>query len=128
MNAYDITNALPTKMFIFHFFLQAGTPLKADKEITKQPQLIAVGPNKSAIDQYFLAIDTSFLLLPVKDVLGAVDFLFKAYHVFHTEYDKDLQNFWIYLQHYFYKIPSKCTPLIISVNTKIEVAKANSAI
>lgn len=90
--------------------------------------LIAVGPNKLAINQYFLKIDKNLMLLETKDITEAVDHLFKAHFVFHVEYDTDLQNFWILLQHYFYKIASKRTNKIIETFTKIENAKKDLSI
>lgn len=46
--------------------------------------------------------------------------------MFHIEYDGDLQNFWILIQHYFYKISSKCTNKVIETFTKIESARKES--
>ncbi|KAL6265771.1 hypothetical protein P5V15_002582 [Pogonomyrmex californicus] len=89
-----------------------ATPLHIDENKT-QPKLIAVGPNKLAIDQYFLKIDKHLILLPTKDIIKAIDYLFKAHYVFHTEYNGDLKNFWTLIQHYFYKISSNCSNKVI---------------
>lgn len=92
----------------------------------KQPRLIIVGPNKVAPEQYFLEVDRKLILLSTDDTIKAIDYLFKAYYVFHLEFDNDLKNFWIFLQHYFYKITSKCTNKVIEIHTKLEVTKHKS--
>lgn len=94
-----------------------------EEEMIKQPRIVAVGPNKIAPEQYFLEVDKKFLLLPTNDIIKLIDYLFKAHYVFHLEFDNDLKNFWIFLQHYFYTIPSKCTSKLIEVHIKLEVTK-----
>jgi len=111
--------------YYFIYFSQSATPLHTD-ENKNQPKLIAVGPNKLAIDQYFLKVDTNLILLPTTDIIKAIDYLFKAHFVFHTEYDGDLKNFWILIQHYFYKISSNCSNKVIETYTKIEIARNKS--
>lgn len=106
-------------------YTQSATPLNTD-DSKSQPKLIAVGPNKLAIEQYFLKIDKHLILLQTRDIIKAIDYLFKAHYAFHIEYDGDLHNFWILIQHYFYKISSKCTNKIIETFTKIECAKRES--
>lgn len=107
------------------YFSQSGTPLHTN-ENKGQPKLIAVGPNKLAIDQYFLKIDKHLILLETKDVIKAFDYLFKAHYAFHIEYDEDLKNFWTLIQHYFYKISSKCTNKVIETFIKIENTQKQS--
>jgi len=89
--------------------------------------LIAVGLNKLTTNQYFLKID-NLILLETKDITEVVDYLFKAHFVFHIEYDTDFKNFWMLLQHYFYKIASKRTNKIIEIFIKIKNAKKDLSI
>ncbi|XP_071554010.1 uncharacterized protein [Temnothorax nylanderi] len=102
-------------------FVQNGTPLHSNENVN-QPRLILVGPNKIAPEQCFLEIDKKFILLPTNNIIKSIDYLFKAHYVFHVEFENDLKNFLIFLQHYFYKIPSKCTSKLIEVHTKFEAA------
>ncbi|XP_067206229.1 uncharacterized protein [Linepithema humile] len=120
--AREKTKNIIKKLIIY---IQSATPLNID-ENKSQPKLIAVGPNKLAIDQYFLKIDKNLILLPTKDIIKAVDYLFKAHYVFHIKYDVDLQNFWMLIQHYFYKISSKCTNKVVETFTKIESTRKES--
>lgn len=92
-------------------------------ENVNQPRIIVVGPNKVAPKQYFLEVDKKFILLPTNDIIKSIDYLFKAHYAFHVEFENDLKNFWVFLQHYFYTIPSKCTSKLIEVHTKLEVTK-----
>lgn len=92
-------------------------------ENVNQPRIIVVGPNKVAPEQYFLEVDKKFILLPTNDIIKSIDYLFKAHYAFHVEFENDLKNFWVFLQHYFYIIPSKCTSKLIEVHTKLEVTK-----
>lgn len=83
-----------------------------------------MGPNKQAVNQFYIEVDKTFILLPVNDMLRATDYLFKAQYAFNTEFDADLKNFWIFIQNYMYGISSKCTNRIIEVSTKISALKS----
>ncbi|KAK0157299.1 hypothetical protein PV328_011057 [Microctonus aethiopoides] len=85
-------------------FKKAGTPIQVADEEKSQPRIIAVGPNKQAVNQFYIEIDKTFILLPVNDMLRATDYLFKAQYAFNTEFDADLKNFWIFIQNYIYGI------------------------
>ena len=73
-------------------YSQSATPLNTD-DSKGQPKLIAVGPNKLVIEQYFLKIDKHLILLQTRDIIKAIDYLFKAHYAFHIKYDGVLQNF-----------------------------------
>lgn len=72
-----------------------------------QPQLIATGPNKKAISNFFVSIDGKLIPVPVSKIDNAIDFIFKTHFVFDVEYEKSLISFWKFLQNDVYKI--KCT-------------------
>ncbi|XP_036141504.1 uncharacterized protein LOC118647448 isoform X2 [Monomorium pharaonis] len=99
--ARDKANNIVKKLIVF---VQNGTPLHSNENVN-QPRLVVVGPNKIAFEQCFLEIDKKFILLPTNDIIKSIDYLFKAHYVFHVEFENDLKNFWIFLQHYYYKIP-----------------------
>lgn len=69
-----------------------------------QPYLIAIGPNKAAIQDYKVAIDGKFLDTSSSSVLNAFDFLLKVHFVFQTKFDSGLENLYCFVQHFFYKI------------------------
>lgn len=55
----------------------------------------------------YLTIDGEFLLLPEKDILGAIKFLFQANHVFGTSYNDSLRGFYAYLECIIFKTSTK---------------------
>ncbi|XP_044005499.1 uncharacterized protein LOC122850413 [Aphidius gifuensis] len=92
------------------FFQKSGTPLQSPlNQGRSQPKLIAIGPSKRAIHQYYIEIDNKFILLQTINVVEAISYLFKAHYVFHVDFHSDLKNFWTFLQNYFFKIKSNCT-------------------
>ncbi|KAJ8048619.1 hypothetical protein HOLleu_01001 [Holothuria leucospilota] len=69
-----------------------------------QPYLLALGPTKKSISQYFIVVDHIALPCPARDALGAFDVLFKSHYVFGLHYSKHLLNFWTFLQTTIYQI------------------------
>lgn len=74
---------------------------------TGQPKLLAIGEHKKAIYAYYITIDREFLLLPAKDIMGAVAYLFKANYAFGTSYDDSLRGLFSYLECLIFKAQSK---------------------
>lgn len=97
--------------------------MSLNRDKNESPGLIAIGSHKLAIDQYFLAIEDFFLLLPTKNVIEAIDFLFKAHYVFNTAFDNNLLSFWLYLQKNFYEIECQLSANVIEVYSKICLLK-----
>lgn len=87
----------------------------------REARIIATGPNKDDIDSYFIEID-KLISLPVKDIITAVDYLFKCRFVFDTHFEADLQSFYRYMEYYFYNIGNeeKLTPTLRKVHTQLE--------
>lgn len=105
-------------------FSQNNTPLETLKrDQTEQPKIIAIGANKKAIIQYFLAIEDFFVLLPTRNFIVALDFLFKTHFAFDMVFDSNLSSFWLYLQTKFYTIECKLSSKIIDVSSKISSLK-----
>lgn len=82
-----------------------------------------MGSSKSVISQYHISIDYHCISLKVKNIIEAIDSLFKAHYVFNVEFDLELKNFWIFIQHYFYGISSHYTNQMKDFNSKLEAAK-----
>lgn len=95
-------------------------------ELTEQlrghtPLIIAQGPNKLAISQYFIYVDGDYINIPIEYKFAqVVDLLIKVYFIFNISYDTDLSQFLNYIQIYFYKIVGpKATTRMVEIYTKI---------
>lgn len=86
--------------------LQIDEPLEEiiKKRQGDQPYLIGIGANKAAIHDYKVVIDGKFLDTNSSSVVHAFDFLVKTYFVFQTKFANGLENFFCFIQHFFYKI------------------------
>ncbi|KAH0564077.1 hypothetical protein KQX54_009045 [Cotesia glomerata] len=116
------TKSIIDKLLIFR---PVGTPLQVKSSANStQPKLLAVGPNKNTISQYHISIDNNCISLKVKDIVEAIDLLFKAHYVFNVKFDPDLKNFWVFIQHNFFGIPSTCTNQMIEFYSNLEAAKS----
>lgn len=113
--------------FIIIFFLflnlQIGlTECEYRDDASKEPFIIAVGPKKSAVQQYILAVDGYTIPLDSSlSVAEAVNFLFKCYFIFDLNYDKNLTPFWTYIEKYLFKVGSATVPATVkNSHVKIE--------
>jgi hypothetical protein len=97
-------------------------------EYTGDPQLppyiIAVGPKKSAVQQYLIGVDGYVIPLHQNaTILDAFDLLFKIYHIFNIKYGGDLKDFFNYVQHYLYGIKNVSnTAMVLNVELKLRNA------
>lgn len=104
-------------------YFQSNTPRENYTFTSQQPFLIAVGPNKSAISQYFLSIDGRLINIPLEfSFIEAFDLMFKAFYIFNLQFDYDLENFYKFLSIFVYKIESreKATTRLIEINSKFQ--------
>ncbi|KAK2845983.1 hypothetical protein Q7C36_010837, partial [Tachysurus vachellii] len=76
------------------------------REITAiaQPYLLAVGPQKNSVHQYFIILDQHAIPCKSTSSLGAFDELFKAHFVFGTSYNIMLHNMFTFIQTTVYNI------------------------
>ncbi|XP_070773831.1 uncharacterized protein [Enoplosus armatus] len=70
----------------------------------QQPYLLAVGRQKSKIDNFYIAMDKHLIPCQANRSLGAFDELFKVHFVFNLSYDAPLVNFYTFLQTKVYNI------------------------
>lgn len=85
-------------------FVKSNNAIEQPKVISELPILIAVGPVKKTILQYFLKIDGQ--LLPTKNnctSIEAFDYLYKAHTVFDCSYDWELRTFYDFIQYFIYE-------------------------
>ncbi|TDH05601.1 hypothetical protein EPR50_G00124110 [Perca flavescens] len=64
----------------------------------RQPYLLAVGRQKSKIDNFYITMEKRLIPCKTNRSLGACDELFKAHFVFNLSYDVALVNFYTFLQ------------------------------
>ncbi|RXN31317.1 hypothetical protein ROHU_017098 [Labeo rohita] len=86
---------------------KSGTNIEEHlREITSvaQPYLLAVGPQKNSIHQYFIILDRHAIPCKSTSSLGAIDELFKAHFVFGTSYNIMLHNMYTFIQTTVYNI------------------------
>lgn len=94
----------------------------------KLPFIIACGETKNSIHQYLIYIDNN--LIPLKlntTILQALDILYQLYFLLDINYDKNLKNFFIFIQVFVYEIaiPEKKIPT--TVNEQINKFKRTIA-
>ncbi|XP_053351238.1 uncharacterized protein LOC128520842 [Clarias gariepinus] len=88
-------------------FKKSGTNIEEHlREITAvaQPYLLAVGPQKNSVHNYFIVLDRHAIPCKSTSSLGAVDELFKAHFVFGTSYNLMLHNMYTFIQTTVYNI------------------------
>lgn len=88
-------------------FKKSGTNIEEHlREITAiaQPYLLAVGPQKNSVHQYFIVLDQHAIPCKSTSSLGAFDELFKAHFVFGTSYNIMLHNMYTFIQTTVYNI------------------------
>ncbi|RXN38379.1 serine threonine- kinase pim-1-like protein [Labeo rohita] len=86
---------------------KSGTNIEEHlREITAvaQPYLLAAGPWKSSVHQYFIVLDRHAIPCKSTSSLGAFDELFKAHFVFGTSYNIMLHNMYTFIQITVYNI------------------------
>lgn len=84
-------------------FVKTNNPIDTSS-ISDLPVIVAVGPVKKTILQYFLKIDGQ--LLPMKEncsSIEAFDNLYKAHTVFNCSYDWELKTFYDFLRYFIYE-------------------------
>ncbi|XP_041822633.1 uncharacterized protein LOC121627673 [Chelmon rostratus] len=104
-------------------FIKTGTSIEGHLDsITqrRQPYLLAVGTQKSAIHKYFIVIDKHAVPCQSPDCLASFDELFKAHLVFATSYNRDLANVYHFLQTAVYQIDAATT----KVNLRVKEMRA----
>lgn len=69
-----------------------------------QPYLLAVGPQRNQISQYFIILDKTAIPCMSNSSLSAFDELFKAHFVFGTAYHNMLYNMFTFIQTTIYNI------------------------
>ncbi|XP_056128018.1 uncharacterized protein LOC130105842 [Rhinichthys klamathensis goyatoka] len=88
-------------------FKKSGTNIEEHlRNITAsaQPYLLAVGPQKKSVHQYFIILDQHAIPCNSTSSLGAFDELFKAHFVFGTSYNTMLHNMYTFIQTTVYNI------------------------
>ncbi|XP_039520696.1 uncharacterized protein LOC120474475 isoform X3 [Pimephales promelas] len=88
-------------------FKKSGTNIEEHlRNITAsaQPYLLAVGPQKKSVHQYFIILDQHAIPCKSTSSLGAFDELFKAHFVFGTSYNTMLHNMYTFIQTTVYNI------------------------
>ncbi|XP_067257291.1 uncharacterized protein [Chanodichthys erythropterus] len=88
-------------------FKKSGTNIEEHlRNITAsaQPYLLAVGPQKNAVHQFFIVLDQHAIPCKSTSSLGAFDELFNAHFVFGTSYNTMLHNMYTFIQTTVYNI------------------------
>lgn len=88
-------------------FKKSGTNIEEhlqDISANAQPYLLAVGPQKDSIHQFFIILDQHAIPCKSTSSLGAFDELFKAHYVFGTSYNTMLHNMYTFIQTTVYNI------------------------
>lgn len=67
---------------------------------TVQPYIIAVGPQLTAIETFYIIIDD--IMYKMENVLKAVDFLYKIFQVLNIKYPPACEQVWLFIQKYIY--------------------------
>ncbi|XP_071827689.1 uncharacterized protein [Apostichopus japonicus] len=106
-------------------FEKSGCSIDAflENSSAMQPYILALGPTKSSISQYFIVVDHLALPCAAHDALGAFDALFKSHYVFGLHYSKHLLNFWTFLQTTVYGIDinnTHQTPRVRALRSKLQ--------
>lgn len=84
-------------------FVKTNNPIETSS-ISEVPVLVAVGPVKKTILQYFLKFGGQ--LLPMKEnctSIEAFDCLYKAHTVFNCPFDWELKTFYDFLRYFIYE-------------------------
>ncbi|XP_056331620.1 uncharacterized protein LOC130243470 isoform X1 [Danio aesculapii] len=85
-------------LVVFHKSNNSFEEHFAKQEGHRQPYLLASGMHKSAISNYFIAMDKMIIPCQGTTSLAAIDELFKAHFVFSVSYDDALSNMYTFLQ------------------------------
>ncbi|XP_051726505.1 uncharacterized protein LOC127499874 isoform X2 [Ctenopharyngodon idella] len=88
-------------------FKKSGTNIEEhlrDITASAQPYLLAVGPQKNSVHQFFIVLDQHAIPCKSTSSLGAFDELFKAHFVFGTSYNTMLHNMYTFIQTTVYNI------------------------
>lgn len=67
---------------------------------TVQPYIIAVGPQLTGIETFYIIIDD--IMYKMENVLKAVDFLYKIFQVLNIKYPPACEQVWLFIQKYIY--------------------------
>nr|XP_055035025.1 uncharacterized protein LOC129422902 [Misgurnus anguillicaudatus]XP_055035026.1 uncharacterized protein LOC129422902 [Misgurnus anguillicaudatus] len=106
-------------------FKKSGTNIEEHlRNITgsDQPYLLAGGPQKNAVHQYFIILDQHAIPCKSTSSLGAFDELFKAHFVFGTNYNTMLHNMYTFIQTTVYNIDVgkvKESPCVAEVRARL---------
>lgn len=87
---------------------------------TTQPCLLAVGPRKDNILNYYIAVDGKLIPTDALTADAAFDVLFKTHFVLDTQFDGNMKSFYEFMHVYFYNMePAKIqfTPRMREVRT-----------
>lgn len=85
-------------------FVKSNQPIEETTTISDGPILIAVGPVKKTILQFYLKVGGQ--LLPLKEncsSIEAFDCLYKAHSVFNCTFDWELKTFFDFLSYFIYE-------------------------
>ncbi|XP_039521452.1 uncharacterized protein LOC120474899 [Pimephales promelas] len=88
-------------------FKKSGTNIEEHlRNITAsaQPYLLAVGPQKKSVHQFYIILDQHAIPCKSTSSLGAFDELFKSHFVFGTSYNTMLHNMYTFIQTTVYNI------------------------
>jgi len=91
----------------FAWSSQSGTNIEEHlRNITAsaQPYLLAVGPQKKSVHQFYIILDQHAIPCKSTSSLGAFDELFKSHFVFGTSYNTMLHNMYTFIQTTVYNI------------------------
>lgn len=76
-------------------------------ETTLQPFILALGPSMNEISNYLVYIDQEKgenVFCKFKNLIKAVDMLFRIFMVLNLKYPKQCEQIWLLLQRYVYNI------------------------
>lgn len=85
-------------------FVKSNHPIDQTETISELPILIAIGPVKKTVLQYFLKFGGQ--LFPLKEnstSVEAFDCLYKFHSVFNCSYDWELKTFYDFLKYFIYE-------------------------
>ncbi len=85
-------------------FLKSNNAVNESRSNSSHPILVAVGPVKNTILNYFISIGGQ--LIPTKSnctPIEAFDYLYKAHVAFDCKYDWELKSFFEFLQYFVYE-------------------------
>lgn len=91
--------------------------------MTNQPHLLVIGSCWSDISDFYVILEED--IIACDTVLGAIDLLFKIFHVLNAQYPKESVHIWLTIQKFVYNITTKTDKVIPYVETLIQQLNAS---